>query len=39
MVISVENFKRQTMNEELTLNDIVGFVEAFGPFWIDILIL
>ena len=20
------------MNEELTLNDIVGFVEAFGPF-------
>ena len=32
MVIAIENFKRQTMNEELTLNDIVGFVEAFGPF-------
>lgn len=32
MAISIKNFERQIMNEELTLNDIVGFVEAFGPF-------
>ena len=32
MVIAIENFKGKNMSEDFMLTNIVGFVEAFGPF-------
>ena len=32
MAISIKSFKGKIMSEDFTLNDIVGFVEAFDPF-------
>lgn len=33
MAISIENFERQTMNEDFMLTDIVDFVEVFAPIF------